>query len=161
MDYMKKNIFKLLFAIVFCQLAGILGSVFTFPSVKGWYATLQKPSFSPPNWVFAPVWVALFFLMGISLYLILKKDIRDREVKKGLLVFVIQLFLNIRWSFLFFYLHNPFSAFLDILLLWLAIVLTVIQFRKIDRGAAYLLLPYLTWVSFAALLNFSVWQLNV
>ncbi|MFA4999094.1 MAG: TspO/MBR family protein [Candidatus Paceibacterota bacterium] len=158
---MKNNIFKFLFAVIFCQLAGIVGSIFTFPAIKGWYATLQKPSFSPPNWIFSPVWITLFFLMGISLYLILKKDIRDKEVKKGLLVFVIQLLLNIKWSFLFFYMHNPFYAFLDILFLWLAIVLTIIQFRKIDRGAAYLLLPYLTWVTFAALLNFSIWQLNI
>ncbi len=158
---MKNNIFKFLFAVIFCQLAGVLGSVFTAPSIRGWYTTLQKPVFSPPNWIFAPVWITLFFLMGISLYLILKKDLNDREVKKGLLIFIVQLLLNVKWSFLFFYLHSPFLAFLDILFLWLAIALTILQFRKIDRAAAYLLLPYLTWVTFAALLNFSIWQLNI
>jgi len=157
---MKKNILKLLSSILFCQLVGFIGSMFTAPYIKGWYAGLLKPSFNPPNWIFAPVWTALFFLMGISLYLILKKNLKDREVKKGLLVFLIQLILNVRWSFLFFYLQNPLSAFWNILLLWIAIALTIIQFYKIDKRAAYLLLPYLIWVTFASFLNFSIWQLN-
>jgi len=158
---MRSNIFKFLFAVIFCQSVGVLGSVFTTPSISGWYATLQKPAFNPPNWIFAPVWIALFFLMGVSLYLILKKDLKNKEVKKGLLAFIIQLFLNVSWSFLFFYLHSPFLAFLDILILWLAITLTIVQFRKIDKTASYLLLPYLTWVTFATLLNFSIWRLNI
>jgi tryptophan-rich sensory protein len=158
---MKKNIFKFLFAVIICQLVGVLGSIFTVPSINGWYASLQKPVFNPPNWIFGPVWITLFFLMGISLYLILNKDLKSKEVKKGLLLFAVQLILNVRWSFLFFYLHNPSGAFLDIVLLWLAIILTIIQFHKIEKKAAYLLLPYLIWVTFAAFLNFSIWQLNI
>jgi tryptophan-rich sensory protein len=158
---MKNNILKFIFAVAICQLAGALGSIFTIPAINGWYTSIQKPFFNPPNWIFGPVWITLFFIMGVSLYLVLRKNVKDREVKKGLLLFVVQLFLNIRWSFLFFYLHNPFGAFLDIVLLWLAIILTIIQFSKIEKKAAYLLLPYLIWVSFAAFLNFSIWQLNI
>lgn len=144
-----------------CQLAGIIGSIFTTPSISGWYASLQKPFFNPPSWLFGPVWIFLFFLMGLSLYLVIKKDSKDKEVRKGLIIFAIQLILNIGWSFLFFSLHNPFYAFLEIIVLWIAILLTILQFKKIDGESWSLLLSYLIWVSFAALLNFSIWRLNL
>ena len=154
------NILKLIFSILVCQLAGIMGSIFTSPSIPVWYAGLQKPLFTPPSWVFAPVWIFLFTLMGLSLYLILKRSFKDRLVKLGILVFGIQLVLNTGWSIIFFGLRNPCYAFLEILVLILAISFTIILFWKINRKTAYLLLPYLVWVVFAAFLNFSIWRLN-
>jgi len=156
-----KNIFKFIFAVFVCELLGNIGSIFTVPAISGWYVTLQKPFFNPPNWIFAPVWTFLFFLMGVSLYLVLKKDLKEKEVRKGLIIFTIQFALNIGWSFLFFGLRNPFYAFFEIIILWIAILLTILQFRKIEKVSSYLLLPYLIWVTFAAILNFSVWQLNI
>ena len=158
---MTSNLITIIICIIACELAGLIGGFFTAKNIPTWYAKLKKPKINPPNWIFGPVWITLFFLMGVSLYLILNKDLKNREVKKGLLLFAVQLILNVRWSFLFFYLHNPSGAFLDIVLLWLAIILTIIQFRKIEKKAAYLLLPYLIWVTFAAFLNFSIWQLNI
>lgn len=157
---MKKPL-KLILCIVICELIGATGAIFTTPAIDGWYATLQKPSFSPPNWIFAPVWTFLFFLMGISLYFILEKDPKDKIVKSALLIFVGQFMLNIAWSFLFFGLHNPLNAFIEIIVLWFAILLTIIQFNKIDNRAALLLIPYILWVSFASVLNFSVLILNI
>jgi len=156
-----KNIVKFILSIIVCQIAGLIGSIFTMPSIPTWYATLQKPSFNPPNWVFAPVWTILFILMGISLYLILKKGLKDKKVKVGLLVFSFQLILNITWSFVFFSLHNLFYAFLEIIILWFTILITIYQFWKIDKKAFYLLIPYILWVTFAAILNFSIWRLNM
>jgi len=156
----RRNFVKLVSAILVCQVAGLIGSVFTTSSVNDWYTTIQKPVFNPPNWVFAPVWSILFLMMGISLYLILIKRL-DRKVKLGLILFGIQLFLNILWSFFFFGLKNPLFGFIDIIILWLFILLTMYQFWKIDKRSSYLLLPYLLWVTFAAVLNFYIWKLNL
>lgn len=150
-----KKTFKLVVSLLICQLAGFIGSLFTAPAIDSWYAGLVKPSFNPPNWLFAPVWTALFFLMGYALYLIWEKG-----ALKPMLIFFFQLVLNVAWSFLFFYLHLPFYAFLEIILLWLAILLTILFFARTSRPAAFLLLPYLLWVGFAAFLNFSIWRLN-
>jgi tryptophan-rich sensory protein len=154
-----KKIIKLIFAILICQLAGIIGSFFTAPSVRTWYQTIQKPTFTPPNWLFAPVWTTLFLLMGISLYLILIRR-TNKQVKLGLLFFGIQLLLNIIWSVLFFGLRNPLLGLIEIVILWVFILLTIISFWKIDKRASYLLIPYILWVSFAMLLNFYIWRLN-
>lgn len=148
---------KFIISILICLSAGFIGSFFTTPSITTWYSALQKPAFSPPNWLFAPVWTTLFILMGISLYLIWNKGGEKRQY----LLFSAQLLLNMLWSFLFFAFHSPFFAFLEIIILWLVILLTLLSFRKTSREAALLLLPYLLWVSFAALLNFSIWQLNL
>jgi len=121
---------------------------------------LEKPAFSPPSWIFFPVWVALYTLMGISSYIVWEKGLQQREVKIGLLIFGMQLGLNFLWSFLFFGLKSPYYAFVDIIFLWLAIFLTVIQFRKISKSTSYLLPPYIIWVSFAMLLNYYIWILN-
>lgn len=155
------KIFKLVISILVCQGAGIVGSIFTSPAISTWYITLQKPSFNPPNWIFAPVWTLLFLLMGISLYLIWSKGLEDKKIKTAVFVFGIQLVLNIFWSFLFFGLQSPLYAFIEIVILWLAILLTIISFHKISKIAAYLLLPYILWVSFAAVLNFSILILNL
>ena len=156
-----KKFLKLILCIVACELIGASGAIFTAPAIDGWYATIQKPSFNPPDWIFAPVWGFLFFLMGVSLYLILEKDPKDSMVKSALLIFSGQFILNIIWSFLFFGLQRPFDALLEITVLWFAILLTISQFNKIDRKAGFLLVPYLLWVSFAAILNFSIWILNM
>jgi len=151
---------KLIFSIVVCQIAGVLGSLFTYPSIPTWYATLKKPGFTPPSWLFAPVWTILFALMGISAYLVWNKGLENKEVKRSLLIFSIQLVLNVLWSFLFFGLESPFYAFMEIILLWFAIALTILNFFKISRSAGLLLLPYIFWVSFAMILNFYIWKLN-
>ncbi len=151
---------KLVISLTICLFAGFIGSIFTGPSIPTWYATLIKPSFNPPDWIFAPVWTTLFVLMGISLYLVWNKGLQDKKVKTHLLIFGLQLALNVLWSFLFFGLHSPFYAFLEIIILWAAIVLTILNFSKVSRTAGLLLIPYICWVSFAAILNFSIWRLN-
>ncbi len=155
------KILKLVVSILVCQAAGLVGSLFTSPAISSWYATIQKPSFNPPNWVFAPAWTLLFLLMGISLYLVWSKNWQDQEKKKALFVFAFQLLLNILWSILFFGLQSPLYAFIEIIILWLAILFTIISFYKISKPAAYLLLPYILWVSFASILNFSILILNL
>ncbi len=155
----KQNIIKLIFAIIVCQLAGIVGSIFTAPSVATWYTTIVKPTFNPPNWIFAPVWTTLFLLMGIALYLIIKEK-QTPKVRIAEYVFAIQLILNIIWSVLFFGLQNPGAAFIEILILWIAIAATIYYFYKISKTAAYLLVPYIAWVSFAAFLNYAIFLLN-
>jgi tryptophan-rich sensory protein len=150
---------KLVISIIICQLAGVLGSVFTMPAIPGWYANLNKPSFSPPNWLFGPVWILLYTLMGISLYLVWSRK-GSAGAKTALILFAIQLGLNTLWSLIFFGLRLPSAAFLEILVLWLFILLTILKFFPISKVAAYLLILYLLWVSFASLLNFYIFRLN-
>jgi len=152
---------KLIISIFVCQGAGVIGSLFTSPTISTWYATLQKPSFNPPNWIFSPVWILLFLLMGISLYLMWEKGFENKKAKTAFFIFGVQLILNILWSILFFYLQSPLYAFIEIIILWLAILLTIISFYNISKPAAYLLLPYILWVIFAGYLNYSIWQLQI
>ena len=154
------NTFKLIIAVVVSELAGIIGSVFTTPSIAGWYATLTRPALNPPAWVFGPVWTTLFALMGIAAFLVWKKGLERRDVKIALGIFIGQLVLNTLWSIIFFGLHNPGAAFVEIIFLWLAILATIIAFAKISKLATWLLIPYILWVSFAAYLNFMIWMLN-
>jgi benzodiazapine receptor len=149
---------KLIISILICLLAGFIGSFFTTPAITTWYTTLQKPSFAPPNWVFFPVWTSLFIMMGISLFLIWKKE--DKKVKTALYIFAAQLVLNAFWSVAFFGLKSPLMGLIEIIILWIAILATILSFNKISRTASYLLIPYILWVSFAAILNFSIWKLN-
>ena len=161
-----KNTFKLIIAIVVSELAGIIGSVFTTPSIAGWYATLVRPALNPPAWIFGPVWTTLFALMGLSAWLIWQKLDSGSEagmtkrVKIALGIFIGQLILNTLWSIIFFGLHSPGAAFVEIIFLWLAILATIIAFAKISKPAAWLLVPYILWVSFAGYLNYSIWMLN-
>jgi len=157
---MKFNFVPAIISIVICEVVGILGSVFTAPAIPTWYATLNKPIFSPPNWLFAPVWTTLYALMGFAAFLVWREGLEKKPIKTALLIFAVQLGLNLFWSFLFFNLQNPFLALLEILLLWVFILLTIFRFAKISKPAALILLPYLLWVSFASLLNFSIFQLN-
>lgn len=152
--------FKLLISIVACQCAGLIGAVFTTPAIPTWYATLQKPAFTPPNWLFAPAWTTLFLLMGISASIIWHRGLENRQVKAALMIFLIQLILNMLWSIAFFGLQSPISGVIIIVLLWAAILLTIIVFFKISRLAGSLLLPYIGWVTFAAILNVSISILN-
>lgn len=156
----KSNVLKLIIALIIPQIIGIMGSLFTTPEIGTWYADLAKPSFNPPSWLFGPVWTALFILMGIASYLVWRKGLEKRENKSALLIFVFQLALNLFWSFIFFALHNPGVAFTEIISLWFAILATIIAFFQISKVAGYLLIPYILWVSFASVLNYSIWQLN-
>lgn len=155
-----KDFFKLAAGIAVCEFTGIAGAYFTMSSVTSWYITLDKPSFSPPGWIFGPVWTLLYFLMGVSLFLVWKRGFKNKRSKTALYFFGGQLFLNFVWSILFFGLHSPLLALFDIIALWLMIVLTIIKFRPISKPAAYLLIPYFLWVSFASVLNFSILLLN-
>jgi len=142
------------------QLAGVIGSFFTAPAIPAWYSTLTKPNFSPPNWLFAPVWLSLYLLMGISAYLIWQKTAEQEKAKSALKLFWSHLIFNALWSIIFFGLQNPGLAFLNIIILWILIVILIVKFWKISSWAAYLLIPYLIWVSFASILNYYIWYLN-
>ncbi len=148
------NYKRLIISLVLPQLAGLAGSLFTAPAISTWYAFLEKPSFGPPNWIFGPVWVLLYILMGISVYLIWQKD------RKAVYLFWIHLFFNATWSIVFFGLKNPGLAFLNIIIIWIFIIVLIIKFWKIRKLSSVLLIPYLLWVSFASLLNYFIWQLN-
>lgn len=150
---------KLIFYIAICEGIGILGSFFTISQITSWYATLNKPVFSPPNFVFAPVWTILYFLMGLSLYLVLEKKLKKEE-NKIIFFFALQLVFNFLWSFIFFGIHSPAIAFVDIALLWGSIILLIYEFWRFSKTASLLLIPYLAWVSFASLLNLSIIILN-
>jgi tryptophan-rich sensory protein len=154
------NISKLIIAIMISEFAGIIGSVFTAPSITGWYAGIIKPDLNPPAWVFGPVWTTLFALMGIAAFLVWKKGLDRRDVKIALGIFIGQLVLNTLWSIIFFGFKSPGVAFVEIIFLWLAILATIIAFAKISKPAAWLLVPYILWVSFAAYLNYSIYALN-
>ncbi|MFH1078205.1 MAG: TspO/MBR family protein [Patescibacteria group bacterium] len=156
----RSDIIKLLVAIIVSEGAGIIGSIFTTPSIPTWYASLMKPALNPPSWVFAPVWTTLFALMGIAAFLVWRKGTERKDVRAALSVFGIQLCLNTLWSILFFGLHDPFASLIEIAALWLAIISTIFVFHRISRTAAYLLVPYLLWVSFASYLNYALWALN-
>ncbi|MFA6307736.1 MAG: TspO/MBR family protein [Patescibacteria group bacterium] len=154
------KIIKLSAAILMSLAAGAIGSAFTFTGIDSWYQYLNKPSFNPPSWIFGPVWTTLYILMGIALYLIWQEGLKKAFVKNSFILFVVNLVLNSLWSIAFFGLQNPALAFLVIVLLWVSILVLIIRFYRINKLASYLLIPYLLWVSFASVLNFSIWQLN-
>ena len=146
-----RTVIKLTLCIIGCFLIGAVGGVSTAEGVNDWYVTLLKPSFNPPNYLFGPVWTILYLLMGISLFLILQTP--KNEIKKKAII-------NFCWSFLFFKFHLLGLAFVEIILIWISILLMIIVFQKINKIAAYIQIPYLLWVSFASLLNASIWFLN-
>ncbi len=154
------NIIKLLSSIVICQAAGVIGSLFTTPSIPTWYASIEKPSFTPPNGVFGPVWITLFLLMGIALFLVWREGLGDRRVRGAFIIFMVQLILNVLWSVAFFGMRSPLAGLVVIIVLWAAILLTVINFFGISRVAGALLVPYIAWVSYAAVLNGALYILN-
>jgi tryptophan-rich sensory protein len=151
---------KLAAAVLFCLIVGSIGSLVTITGPGSWYTTLQKPFFAPPSWVFAPVWITLFVLMGIALCLIWESGTEKRAVKVALGIFGVQFFLNVIWSFLFFGLRSPLLGFIDILLLWVMIVTTIWAFYRVKKSAAYFLVPYLAWVTLASALNGTIYFMN-
>ncbi|MGV1012915.1 MAG: TspO/MBR family protein [Flavobacterium sp.] len=156
-----QKILRIAVVLMTCLVVGYLSGMVTRESITTWYPTLVKPSFNPPNWIFAPVWTILYIMMGVAGGMVWNRMEQDTErVKKAFTFFIIQLALNAIWSLLFFYLHNPFLALIEIVLLWLLIFETYTQFKKIDKVAGMLLIPYLAWVSFAMVLNGSIWWLN-
>ena len=164
---MLKNIIRLVVSVAVPLLAGGIGSFFTVSSVDTWYQTLEKPALNPPAWVFGPVWTILFVLMGIALFLVwqnysdILQNIRMKSVGRwAIILFFVQLFLNVCWSVVFFGMQNPGGALVVIIALWLAILATIVTFRKLSRPAAWLLIPYILWVTFATYLNYSIWMLN-
>ncbi|MCP9749411.1 TspO/MBR family protein [Ferruginibacter sp. HRS2-29] len=155
-----KPIFKLIISIAIPLAVGAVSGYLTMESVQTWYTTLNKPSFNPPNGIFAPVWTTLYIMMGIACFLVWKKDFPQPAKRRALIFYSIQLLLNFLWSFIFFYLHEKGAALAEIILLWIFILLTIISFGKISKPAAWLLVPYILWVSFATVLTYSIWNLN-
>ncbi len=152
---------RIALVVTTCLVVGYLSGMATRESITTWYPTLIKPSFNPPNWVFAPVWTVLYCMMGVAGGLVWNQlESQPEEVKKGFKFFIIQLGLNALWSYLFFSLHNPFLALIEIILLLLMIFETYVVFKKINRIAGILMVPYLIWVTFATILNASIWWLN-
>jgi benzodiazapine receptor len=155
-----RGILKLAFSIIVCELVGVLGSVFTAPAIGTWYAALNKPSFNPPNWIFGPVWISLYFIMGVSAYLIWRRGLKKPGVRISMFLFLVQLVLNAAWTPVFFGLRQPGAALAVIAAMWFAILATILSFRKASVTAAVLLIPYIAWVSFAAALNAAIVLLN-
>ena len=151
---------KLAISIILCVVVGSLGSVFTAPAIGTWYSLLAKPAWTPPNWLFGPVWTTLFILMGVALYLVWDKGLKAKGVKLALQMFCVQFALNILWSFLFFGLRSPLYGFVEIIILWVAIAATIWRFYIISKPAAYALVPYIVWATVATVLNYQVMVLN-
>jgi benzodiazapine receptor len=151
---------KLFISILIPLLVGGVAGFFTSSGVEGWYAAANKPWFNPPNWIFAPVWTTLYILMGIALYLVWKSDAVQAVKQTAIILFAVQLTLNFFWSLIFFKLQQPGWALAEIIAMWLMILLTIFAFGKISSTAAWLLVPYICWVSFASVLNYSIWKLN-
>jgi benzodiazapine receptor len=164
----RKDILRLGVSIAIPLVAGVIGSIFTSESVSTWYQTIEKPSFSPPDWLFGPVWTTLYVMMGISLFLIWRATTSTTTFTKGrhsrkisaFIAFGSQLILNVLWSFIFFGLRSPQLAFAEIVILLISIVVTIVIFSKISKLAAVLMIPYAGWVTFASLLNLQIWLLN-
>jgi tryptophan-rich sensory protein len=151
---------KAIFCILLCLSAGGIGSAFTASAIPEWYATLAKPSFSPPNWIFAPAWTILYILMGLAAALVWQKGLQNPKVRTALVIFLLQLILNLIWSVLFFGLRSPLYGLVDILFLWAMILVTIAHFSRVSTLAASLLIPYILWVTFAAGLNLGIFLLN-
>ena len=154
------NILKLVIAIAIPLIVGSTSGFFTITGVESWYQTIQKPSWNPPSWIFGPVWTSLYIMMGIALFLIWKSPMSSDVKRTAILLFAIQLVLNFFWSFIFFNQHQIGWALVEIIAMWLLILLTIFAFAKINTTAAWLLVPYISWVSFASILNFTIWKLN-
>ena len=146
-------------SIVLSQLAGLVGTIYTIPAIPTWYAGLTKTFFNPPSWLFGPVWTTLYTLMGVALYLVWRSP-KGKARTYGIAWFMVQLVLNALWSKLFFGLQNPLYGLVGIVFLLVSIIMTIWYFRKVSAPAAWLLAPYILWVSFATLLNASLWYLN-
>ena len=155
------NPIKFIISVLIPVGIGAISGLFTASNVKTWFVTVAKPSFNPPGWLFAPVWTTLYIMMGIAFFLVWKNETIQKSIKqKAIILFAIQMVLNFLWSFIFFQQHEIGWALVDIILLWIFILLTIFSFAPISKTAAWLLVPYISWVSFATILNFAIWQLN-
>lgn len=157
---MKKKLTYIAIAVAVCLIIGFLASFATQSSVNDWYLGLNKPSFNPPNWIFAPVWTALYIMMGIAAGIVWAKGFYHLWVKTALYHFGFQLLLNAAWSIVFFGLKEPFWALMVIVTLLILLLLTIRWFKVVSNLAAFLLVPYLLWVCFATALNYKIWELN-
>ena len=158
--YLIRSPARLIACLLVCNAVGILGSLVTVTGQGSWYASLVKPPFNPPSWVFAPAWTVLYILMAVSLYLIWMEGPDRRSVRVAMTAFAVQLFLNGIWSPLFFGLQSPLLGLVDILALWVAVAVTIRFTWPLNKDAAYLLVPYILWISFASLLNGAILVLN-
>ena len=154
------DVAKLAICVGASQLAGVIGSIFTTRTVSSWYLTLRKPDWTPPSGIFAPVWISLYLMMGIAAFLVWRKGLGHAGVRIALALFLIQLVLNTLWSAAFFGVPSPLAGLVVIIALWIAIVATIMAFLRVSTGAGLLLVPYISWVSFAAVLNWSIFVLN-
>ena len=154
-----RSALALLAFVAVCATAALVGSAFTEPSIPEWYGSLVKPSFTPPSWLFGPVWSVLYFAMAIAGWLVWRRQ-RESSTTLPLVLFGGQLLLNVLWSVLFFGLQAPGIALIEILTLWVMILATLLSFWRISPIAGWLFVPYLAWVSFASILNFEIWRLN-
>lgn len=151
---------KLVVCILIPLGVGALASFFTATGVSTWYRTIARPDWNPPDVVFAPVWTTLYILMGVALYLIWRKEVLESLKRSAIGWWVVQLVLNALWSFLFFSLQTIGLALIEIIVLWFAILGTIFSFARISKMAAWLLVPYISWVTFATILTFAIWRLN-
>ena len=154
------NILKPIISIIICEFAGLIGYLFTRPGIPTWYASLQKPFFTPPDWVFGPAWIILYILMGIAASLVWQNRLDPQKTRNALTLFGIQLVLNALWPFVFFGLKSPLAGLIEITILAAAILLTIQKFLGVSERAGILLIPYFIWVAFASGLNLSIWVLN-
>jgi len=154
------NTGKLIIAIIIPLLIGFTSGFFTTTGPGSWYQTLEKPTWNPPGWVFAPVWTTLYIMMGVALFFVWKTSTNIRIRNIALFLFALQLVLNFSWSFIFFKLEEPGWAVAEIIVLWTATLATIFSFASISKLSAWLLVPYISWVSFAAILNYTIWNLN-
>ncbi|HEX8315479.1 MAG TPA: TspO/MBR family protein [Flavisolibacter sp.] len=155
-----KNWTKLTISIAAPLAVGAIAGLFTRPEITGWYQTIEKPSWQPPNWVFGPVWTMLYILMGISLFLVWKSNAPANKKRAAVILWIVQLVFNFFWSYIFFRQHQIDWALAEIIVLWFFILLTIFSFARISRLAAWLLVPYISWVSFAGILTYTIYQLN-
>jgi translocator protein len=154
------NNWKLVICIIICQATGIISGLLTNTQNNLWYDRIAKPSWNPSGYLFGPVWTILYLLMGISLWIIWKSNAPEGQKMEACFIFALQLFLNFWWTILFFKFHSPIAAFIEIILMIVLIFVTIFKFSEISKTAAWLLVPYFLWVSFAAILNYNIWKLN-
>jgi translocator protein len=152
---------KFIIAVFICEAVGIVSGLLTQNEMTTWFSSLNKPSWNPPAYLFSPVWTTLYFLMGVSLWLVWKSNAPETQKLRAELTFALQLFLNFMWSILFFKCHSPALAFVDIILMIVTILMTIGRFARMSKLAAWLLVPYLMWVCFATVLNYRIWAMNM
>lgn len=155
-----KNWMKLVISIGIPVAVGAIAGLFTNTEINTWYQDIDKPTWQPPGWVFGPVWTLLYVLMGVAFYLVWKSNAPAKAKRMAITLWVIQLVFNFFWSFIFFRQHQIDWALAEILVLWFFILLTIIYFSRISKLAAWLMVPYISWVSFASLLTYAIYQLN-